>query len=83
MNRCRIRSRKSNTTRKGNLKVKHKGEDYEKMYKPVKNMGDRFPVKALVVMKITEIYGCKPGEQSPERNCFDPVQSLIHKLANK
>jgi predicted pyridoxine 5'-phosphate oxidase superfamily flavin-nucleotide-binding protein len=53
------------------------------MYKPVKNMGDRFPVKALVVMKITEIYGCKPGEQSPERNCFDPVQSLIHKLANK
>jgi|GEM_PF-3173026 hypothetical protein len=25
-------------------------------------MGGWFPAKALVVMKITEIYGCKPGD---------------------
>jgi hypothetical protein len=30
-------------------------------------MGDRFPTKAFVVMKITEVYGCKaftePGKK--------------------
>jgi len=29
----------------------------------IKSMGDRFPAKALAVMKITEVYDCKPGNE--------------------
>ena len=46
---------------KGDIEIKIEGKDYEKMYKMVKSIGDRFPAKALAVMKITEVYGCKPG----------------------
>ncbi|AKB41123.1 hypothetical protein MSMAW_2132 [Methanosarcina mazei WWM610] len=42
--------------------IKTDGEDYENMYKTVKKMGDRFPAKALAVMKITEVYECKSGD---------------------
>jgi predicted pyridoxine 5'-phosphate oxidase superfamily flavin-nucleotide-binding protein len=49
---------------KGNLEVKTDGEDYEKMYKAVKSMGDRFPAKALAIMKITEVYECKSGAEA-------------------
>jgi uncharacterized protein len=31
------------------------------MYKMVKSRGDRFPAKALAIMKITEVYECKSG----------------------
>ncbi len=34
------------------------------MYKMVKSMGDRFPAKALAVMKITEVYQCKSGDEA-------------------
>jgi predicted pyridoxine 5'-phosphate oxidase superfamily flavin-nucleotide-binding protein len=44
---------------KGNIEIKTEGEDYERMYKMVKDIGERFPAKALVVMKITEVYECK------------------------
>jgi predicted pyridoxine 5'-phosphate oxidase superfamily flavin-nucleotide-binding protein len=46
---------------KGDIEIKTEGEDYEKMYKMVKSRGDRFPAKALIIMKITEVYECKPG----------------------
>lgn len=46
---------------KENFEIKTEREDYEKMYKMVKSMGDRFPAKALAVMKITEVYECKSG----------------------
>ncbi|MCC4768555.1 pyridoxamine 5-phosphate oxidase [Methanosarcina sp. DH1] len=46
---------------KGDIEIKTEGEDYEKMYKMVKSKGDRFPAKALAVMKITDVYECKPG----------------------
>ncbi|AKB62118.1 hypothetical protein MSMAT_2878 [Methanosarcina mazei TMA] len=32
------------------------------MYKAFKSLGDRFPAKALAVMKITEVYECKSGD---------------------
>jgi uncharacterized protein len=48
---------------KGDIKIKTEGEDYEKMYKMVKGIADRFPAKALAVMKITEVYECKPGNE--------------------
>ena len=52
---------------KGDIEIKTEGEDYEKMYKEVKAKSDKFPAKALVVMKITEVYECKtfadPGKR--------------------
>ena len=56
---------------KGNIEIKTEGEDYEKMYKMVKSKGDRFPAKALAVMKITDVYECKPGAGA------EPGQKLL------
>ena len=50
---------------KGDIEIKTEGEDYEKMYKMVKSIGDRFPAKALTVMKITEVYECKSSKSRP------------------
>jgi predicted pyridoxine 5'-phosphate oxidase superfamily flavin-nucleotide-binding protein len=46
---------------KGDIEIKTEGEDYEKMYKMVKSIGEKYPAKALVVFKITEVYTCKGG----------------------
>jgi uncharacterized protein len=56
---------------KGDIEIKTEGEDYEKMYKMVKSKGDRFPAKALAVMKITDVYECKPGAGT------EPGQKLL------
>lgn len=50
---------------KGDIEIKTEGENYEKMYKMVRSIGDRFPVKALAVMKITEVYECKSSKSEP------------------
>lgn len=50
---------------KGDIEIKTEGEDYEKMYKMVKGIGERFPAKALAVMKITEVYECKSSKPEP------------------
>ncbi len=50
---------------KGDVEIKTEGEDYEKMYKMVKGIGDRFPAKALAVLKITEVYECKSSKPGP------------------
>ena len=47
---------------KGDFEIKTDGEEYENMYKTVKKMGERFPAKALAIMKITEVYECKSGD---------------------
>jgi len=41
------------------------------MYKMVKSKGDRFPGKALAVLKITDVYECKPGAGT------EPGQKLL------
>ena len=56
---------------KGDIEIKTDGADYEKMYKMVKSKGDRFPGKALAVLKITDVYECKPGAGS------EPGQKLL------
>ena len=56
---------------KGDIEIKTEGEDYEKMYNMVKSKGDRFPAKALAVMKITDVYECKPGAGA------EPGQKLL------
>ncbi len=50
---------------KGDIEIKTEGEDYEKMHKMVKSIGDRFPAKALAVLKITEVYECKSSKPGP------------------
>lgn len=52
---------------KGPIEIKTSGEDYEKMYKMVKSMGDRFPARSLVVMKITEVYECRSGPDAGKK----------------
>jgi len=56
---------------KGDIEIKTEGADYEKMYKMVKSKGDRFPAKALAVLKITDVYECKPGAGT------EPGQKLL------
>jgi len=56
---------------KGDIEIKTEGADYEKMYKMVKSKGDRFPGKALAVLKITDVYECKPGAGT------EPGQKLL------
>lgn len=56
---------------KGDIEIKTEGADYEKMYRMVKSKGDRFPGKALAVLKITDVYECKPGAGT------EPGQKLL------
>jgi len=37
------------------------------MYKMVKSIGERFPAKALVIMKITDVYECKSGAEAGKK----------------
>ncbi len=46
---------------KGDIEIKTEGEDYEKMYKMVKSIGEKYPAKALAIFKITEVYECRGG----------------------
>lgn len=52
---------------KGTVEIKTSGEDYDKMYKIIKSMADRFPAKGLIVMKITEVYECKSGPDAGKK----------------
>lgn len=52
---------------KGNIEIKTEGEDYEKMYKMVKNIGEKYPAKALAIFKITEVYTCKGGPDAGKK----------------
>ena len=52
---------------KGDIEIKTEGEDYEKMYKMVKSIGEKYPAKALVVMKITDIFECKGGPEAGKK----------------
>lgn len=49
---------------KGDIDLRTEGEEYEKMYKMVKELGDKYPAKALAFMKITEVYECKSGNEA-------------------
>lgn len=46
---------------KGDIEIKTEGADYEKMYKMVKSIGEKYPAKALAIFKITEVYECRGG----------------------
>ena len=52
---------------KGDIEIKTEGEDYEKMYKIVKSIGEKYPAKALIVMKITDVYECRGGPEAGKK----------------
>jgi hypothetical protein len=52
---------------KGDVEIKSSGEDYNRMYKMVKEMGDKYPAKHLVEMKITNVYECKSGPDAGKK----------------
>ncbi|MDD4498275.1 MAG: pyridoxamine 5'-phosphate oxidase family protein [Methanosarcinaceae archaeon] len=49
---------------KGDIDLRTDGDEYEKMYKMVRELGDKYPAKALAIMKITEVYECKSGTEA-------------------
>jgi hypothetical protein len=52
---------------KGNVNVETEGEDYETMRDEVAKVRPGLHCRSLLVMKITEIYECMPGEQAGDR----------------
>lgn len=49
---------------KGDIDLRTEGDEYEKMYTMVKERGDKYPAKALAILKITEVYECKSGAEA-------------------
>ena len=52
---------------KGDVKVVEKGADFEKMYQMVKERKPTLECKALLIMKITEVYDCRSGAEAGKR----------------
>lgn len=52
---------------KGNVEVKTEGKDYETMRDEVAKVKPGLYCRSLLVMKITEVYECMPGEQAGDR----------------
>ncbi len=52
---------------KGSIEIKTSGEDYDKAYAIAKGKGDKYPAKALAVMKITEVFECKSGDDAGKK----------------
>jgi predicted pyridoxine 5'-phosphate oxidase superfamily flavin-nucleotide-binding protein len=49
---------------KGDVRVVTSGPDYETMRARVKAVSDRFPAKSLVVLTITGVFTCAPGDDA-------------------
>ena len=52
---------------KGNIEIQTSGPDYERMEKIVHEIRSDLPARSLIVMRITEIYQCRPGNNVGER----------------
>jgi uncharacterized protein len=52
---------------KGDVKVKTKGKDYETMKEQVAKAKPGLVCRSLLVMKVTEVYECMPGEHAGDR----------------
>jgi predicted pyridoxine 5'-phosphate oxidase superfamily flavin-nucleotide-binding protein len=46
---------------KGNVQVLTSGADFEKMKGIIKAKNEKYPAKALLIVKITEVFECTPG----------------------
>jgi len=52
---------------KGDIEVKTRGKDYETMKKEVAKAKSGLFCRSLLVMKVTEVYDCMPGEHAGDR----------------
>ncbi|NOQ48559.1 pyridoxamine 5'-phosphate oxidase family protein [Methanococcoides sp.] len=52
---------------KGDVEIKTSGDDYDKAHAGAKAKGDKFPAKALMVMKITDVFECKSGDDAGKK----------------
>ena len=52
---------------KGDITVKKSGKEYETMREEVAKAKPGLKCRSLLVMKVTEVYGCMPGEGAGDR----------------
>ena len=52
---------------KGDVEIRTSGEEYERVKAKMKEKGDKYPAKSLIVLKIKEIYNCAPGEDAGKK----------------
>jgi uncharacterized protein len=52
---------------KGDVKVRTEGKDYETMKEQVAKAKPGLICRSLLVMKVTEVYECMPGEHAGDR----------------
>ncbi len=52
---------------KGEIEIQTKGADYERMKQVVHEIRSDLPARSLIVMRITEIYQCRPGNDVGKR----------------
>jgi uncharacterized protein len=52
---------------KGTVTIKTSGPDYEKMRAQIKTKGPHYPAKGLLILKITEVFGCTPGPDAGKK----------------
>jgi uncharacterized protein len=52
---------------KGTVTVKTSGADYEKIKAQIKAKGPHYPAKGLLIVKITELFECTPGQNAGKK----------------
>ncbi len=52
---------------KGSTEIKTSGPDYEKFRDQVKTKGHKYPAKSLIVIKITDVFECTPGNEAGKK----------------
>ncbi|WP_462272801.1 pyridoxamine 5'-phosphate oxidase family protein [Methanohalophilus sp.] len=52
---------------KGDVEIKTEGDDYDAAYAMAKEKGEKYPAKALIVMKITDVFECKGGPEAGKK----------------
>jgi hypothetical protein len=52
---------------KGDVEIKTEGDDYDAAYAMAKEKGEKYPAKALIVMKITDVFECKSGPEAGKK----------------
>jgi hypothetical protein len=52
---------------KGDVEIKTEGDEYDAAYAMAKEKGEKYPAKALIVMKITDVFECKGGPEAGKK----------------
>ncbi len=52
---------------KGEIEIQSSGEKYQRMKKLAQEIRSDIPARSLIVMRITDIYQCRPGDNVGEK----------------